>query len=139
MPSRWIEVVGWAALVLLGTATLLGVGSVVNYRLEQRELDARARGLTGGDLHRGEVAFVNYGCGSCHQITGVPSAQGLVGPPLSKIGDRAILAGRLENRPANLIRWIRDPQGVSPGTAMPNLGVTPSDARDIAAFLYTDS
>ena len=139
MLSRWINVVGWAALVLLGTALLVSVGFAVEYRLEQRELDDRARGLTGGDPRRGEVAFVNYGCGSCHQITGVSAAQGLVGPPLSKIGDRAILAGRLENRPANLIRWIRDPQGVSPGTAMPNLGVTPADARDITAFLYTDS
>jgi cytochrome c1 len=34
-------------------------------------------------------------------------------------------------------RWIRDPQHVSPGTAMPDLGVGEGDARDITAFLYT--
>ncbi len=30
-----------------------------------------------------------------------------------------------------------DPQGVEPGTAMPNLGVTATDAQDIAAYLFT--
>ena len=54
-------------------------------------------------------------------------------------GARAIIGGRLENRPANLIRWISNPQAVAPGTAMPNLNVKPADARDIAAFLYTNS
>jgi cytochrome c1 len=34
-------------------------------------------------------------------------------------------------------RWIRDPQHVAPGTAMPDLDVGARDARDIAAFLYT--
>ncbi|PRY20191.1 hypothetical protein CLV70_12572 [Pseudosporangium ferrugineum] len=30
-----------------------------------------------------------------------------------------------------------DPQAVEPGTAMPDLGVTSTDARDIAAYLFT--
>ena len=34
-------------------------------------------------------------------------------------------------------QWIRDPQQVSPGTAMPDLNVGEGDARDITAFLYT--
>ena len=33
--------------------------------------------------------------------------------------------------------WIRDPQQVSPGTAMPGLNVSQGDARDITAFLHT--
>jgi cytochrome c1 len=36
-----------------------------------------------------------------------------------------------------MMKWIVDPQAVSPGTAMPRLGVTPADSRDITAFLYT--
>jgi cytochrome c len=36
-----------------------------------------------------------------------------------------------------MIRWIRDPRAVDSLTAMPNTGVTPADARDIAAYLYT--
>jgi cytochrome c1 len=47
------------------------------------------------------------------------------------------LAGKLDNNPDNLQRWIRDPQSVTPGTAMPDLRVGQSDARDMTAFLYT--
>ena len=49
----------------------------------------------------------------------------------------SVLAGRLDNNPANLQTWIRDPQRASPGTAMPDLNVGERDARDISAFLYT--
>ena len=68
---------------------------------------------------------------------GVPGADGLVGPPLDRIASRTYLAGRLPNTPQNLLRWIRDPQGISPGTAMPPMGVSEKDGRDIAAYLYT--
>jgi cytochrome c1 len=60
-----------------------------------------------------------------------------VGPPLDNIGSRTMLVGRRPNTPANLMRWIRDPQGIEPGTAMPEQGVTEQDGRDIAAYLYT--
>jgi cytochrome c1 len=50
---------------------------------------------------------------------------------------RSYIAGQLVNSPDNLVRWIMDPQGVEPGTAMPNLGVVPVVARDMAAYLYT--
>jgi cytochrome c1 len=46
------------------------------------------------------------------------------------------IAGRLQNTPENLARWIKDPKGVDDKTAMPNLGLDDQDARDIAAFLY---
>jgi cytochrome c len=67
----------------------------------------------------------------------VRGANGLVGPPLDRIGARIYLGGALTNTPENLIRWIRDPRGVDPRTAMPSLGVGEQDARDIAAYLYT--
>ena len=53
------------------------------------------------------------------------------------VATRAIIAGHLANTPDNMQRWIRDPQQVSPGTAMPDLNVGEGDARDITAFLYT--
>jgi hypothetical protein len=34
------------------------------------------------------------------------------------------------------VRWIVDPAGVSPGTLMPDLGVTEAHAREMAAFLF---
>jgi len=61
-------------------------------------------------------------------------ATGLVGPPLD--GLRVIVGGHLANNPDNK-KWIRDPQHVSPGTAMPDLNVGERDACDITAFLYT--
>ena len=36
-----------------------------------------------------------------------------------------------------MIRWIQTPQEVDPKNAMPNMGVTDQDAKDIAAYLYT--
>jgi cytochrome c len=96
-----------------------------------------AAALTGGDPDKGMAAIGRYGCGSCHDIPGVRAAHGTVGPPLGGIAARAYLAGRLSNTPEHMIRWIRDPQQVARGTAMPEMGVTEGDARDIAAFLYT--
>jgi cytochrome c1 len=36
-----------------------------------------------------------------------------------------------------LITWLRDPQAIVPGNAMPNMGLQDQQARDIAAYLYT--
>ena len=81
--------------------------------------------------------FIQYGCGSCHGLKHVRRASGTVGPPLDGIAVRAIIGGKLDNSPANLQAWIRDPQRITPGTAMPDLHVGERDARDISAFLYT--
>jgi len=35
------------------------------------------------------------------------------------------------------VRWLRHTKEVDPMTAMPELGVTEQDARDIAAYLAT--
>jgi cytochrome c len=93
--------------------------------------------VAGGDARRGTRLIAHYGCGSCHVIPGVPGAQGGVGPPLTRFAERTYIAGALRNEPVALVRWIRFPQHVEPGTAMPDLGVTEQHARDIAAYLYT--
>jgi cytochrome c len=93
--------------------------------------------MTGGVASRGPAAIQRYGCSTCHTVPGVSGANGLVGPPLTQVGSRVYLAGRLQNTPDNMIRWIRDPQGVDDKTAMPNLGVTEIDAKDITSYLYT--
>ncbi len=90
-----------------------------------------------GDPKRGREALAGFGCGACHQIPGIRGARGRVGPPLTAFAGRSYIAGQLVNSPDNLIRWIVDPQAVEPGTAMPNLGVIPAVARDMAAYLYT--
>ncbi|HEU4648894.1 MAG TPA: cytochrome c oxidase assembly protein [Gemmatimonadales bacterium] len=104
---------------------------------DRESADSAARQLTGADPARGRAAVAAYGCGTCHSVRGVPGAVALVGPPLQGLGERAYIAGVLPNTPDNLARWIMDPQGVDPRTAMPNLGVTAADARAIASYLYT--
>ena len=97
----------------------------------------QAAQLVGGDAERGRAALRQYGCGACHSIPGVTGADGLVGPPLAGVGGRAYIAGVLTNTPEHLVRWIVNPVGVDPLTAMPMTGVSERQARDIATFLYT--
>ncbi len=60
----------------------------------------------------------------------------MVGPPLNCFYQRGYIAGRLPNNQDNRIKWIRNPQQIEPGTAMPDMGVKEKDASDIAAYLY---
>ena len=92
---------------------------------------------TGGDASHGMKVIESYGCGSCHTIPGIQGARGLVGPPLFFMGRRTMIAGEIPNIPENMVRWIKSPQSVEPGTAMPTLGLTDQEARDAAAYLYT--
>lgn len=70
-------------------------------------------------------------------IPGVTSSGPQVRPPLGGIRSRTLIAGVLANNPENLERWLRQTQQVKPMTAMPQMGVTAQDARDIAAYLGT--
>ncbi len=91
----------------------------------------------GGDAKRGHDVIVSKGCGSCHTIPGVAAANGLVGPPLFYFSRRTYVAGMLPNNPENLAKWVKAPESVVPGVAMPNLGLTDQQARDVAAYLDT--
>ena len=93
--------------------------------------------VIGGDARRGAELIQQFGCGGCHVVPGVDGARGDVGPPLTRFGERIYIAGMLRNTPPDLVRWLRDPQGVVPGNAMPNMGITDAQARDMAAYLYT--
>lgn len=126
--------------MLLLTAAIIIVGLVAimfDYLHQRHRLRVHAAAEVGGDPYRGEAMFIQYGCGSCHALKDVRGATGLVGPPLDGVALRVIIGGHLSNTPANMEHWIRDPQHVSPGTAMPDLGVGERDARDITTFLYT--
>lgn len=121
------------------TVRLLVVAAVLTTMLGACGRDLRTPPPQMPDAHpdRGARAIARYGCGSCHTIPGIRDADATVGPPLTRFAERGFIAGRLQNTPDNLVRWISDPQGVEPGTAMPDLRVTDEDARDIAAYLYT--
>ncbi len=90
-----------------------------------------------GDREHGRLALRQYGCGSCHRIPGVAAADGEGGPSLAGIARRVYLAGIVPNEPDHMVRWIRGPREIDPGTTMPDLQVPESHARDMAAYLYT--
>jgi cytochrome c len=90
-----------------------------------------------GDPLAGRVALARMGCAACHAIEGVRAAGGRVGPSLNDLRFRRYLAGRLPNTPDNAVRFILDPQGISPGSAMPDLRVVEAEARNMVAYLYT--
>jgi cytochrome c1 len=92
---------------------------------------------TGGSPRNGKQLIQHFGCGSCHTIPGVPGATATVAPSLEKLKSRQYLAGRLENKPENLEKWIRKPRSVDPKTAMPDVGLDEKQARDVAAYLYS--
>ena len=89
------------------------------------------------DPARGRTALHQYACPTCHEIPGIVGAVNEVGPPLKGIASRRYLAGVLPNTNENMVAWLRDPKAIAPGSAMPDLGVTERDARDMAAFLAT--
>jgi cytochrome c2 len=94
---------------------------------------------TAPDHRRGKLALTQYACQSCHMIPGVTGPQTFVGPDLDGLAQRTLVAGTLPRNEANLVRWLRAPHEVKPGTAMPDLGVTERDARDMAAYLLRAS
>ena len=105
---------------------------------EKREEHAQVRAVTGGgDSVRGKQLVTQYGCPSCHSIPGISGPKGVVGPPLDPLAQRTFIAGKVQNTPQNVIQWLQNPQSFDPANAMPNLGVTANDARDIAAYLFT--
>jgi cytochrome c oxidase subunit II len=86
---------------------------------------------------KGNDVFLSSGCGGCHTVRGTP-ADGTYAPDLTHIASRATLAaGTIANTPANLRRWIQDPQGIKPGNKMPALGLTAEDLDAVVAYLET--
>ena len=90
-----------------------------------------------GDAGRGLRLLSQYQCGSCHAIPEVPGAQGGIGGTLRAFGKRSYIAGHLPNSPTTLAHWIADPAALIPDTAMPDMGASDEDARDMAAYLLT--
>ena len=120
-------------IVAIGATSVLAACS----RLSSQQVRAAYITTGGGNARAGREAIRKYGCYACHTIPGVSGARGLVGPPLSGIGNRQYIAGELPNTPANLMKWIQHPHQVEAHTAMPEMNVSDQDSRDIAAYLYT--
>jgi cytochrome c2 len=127
----------WKASLSLAVTIAAAAGLAAQQHaaaLDKRRSVAEA--LAGGDARRGAQIYGASGCGACHALQSRGLPQGAVGPALTGLARRAYIAGRLTNGPDNLARWIADPQAVDPETAMPDVGLSSDQARDIAAYLY---
>jgi cytochrome c oxidase subunit 2 len=90
---------------------------------------------TGTQAIAGAVAIASLPCSSCHTIRGT-SLNGTRAPDLTHLASRtSIAAVTLTNTPANLRRWIADPNAVKPGVLMPTITVTPQTLDEIVAYL----
>jgi cytochrome c oxidase subunit II len=83
----------------------------------------------------GRNFFFAQSCANCHAIGGT-SAQATAGPDLTHLASRRQLAaGMLDNTPANLTRWLKNPQQIKPGCQMPNFGLNDNQLTQLAAYL----
>ena len=85
---------------------------------------------------RGKALLAAYGCTACHRIKGLQAGAGNAGPGLEHIAENSYIAGVLPNTTDAMVRWIVAPRRIIPGTAMPDLNVSPDEARAMAAYLY---
>lgn len=84
----------------------------------------------------GERLFIADSCASCHTIRGTSASYGAVGPDLTHLTTRTSLAAvTIPNTPAELERWILNPQAIKPGDRMPDLGLSRTAAGEIVAYL----
>jgi cytochrome c len=121
-------------LVFLAVGVVLAVAYILLERTSRIPITPEVS-VAGASVLRGHDLVVEYGCGTCHVIPGVKGAVGRVGPNLTAYGERTYIVGSYRNTPDLLSRWIAQPQQLEPGTAMPNLGVSATEARDMAAYL----
>jgi cytochrome c oxidase subunit II len=76
-------------------------------------------------LQRGQQLVAQKGCVACHTIDGYHPSFAVGGPDfpnLTNFGLRTTVgAAIVDNTPANLAAWLRDPQALKPGNRMPTL------------------
>ncbi|HEX3743597.1 MAG TPA: cytochrome c oxidase subunit II [Bryobacteraceae bacterium] len=85
----------------------------------------------------GQTRFGQLTCVNCHDVRGFHS-QKQFAPDLTHVASRKMLAAeRLQNTPANLRDWLRQPNVLKPGCLMPNLKLSDDDLNSVAAYLET--
>jgi cytochrome c len=124
--SYWTPTVRAMSILAMLFATLAACGDKPPQRV-----------VAGGDAVLGKRLVEQYQCGACHLIPGARAAAGTAGPPLSHFGRRSYIAGQFPNDDAHLMAWLVDPPSMKPGTLMPAQGVSPLEARHMAAYLVS--
>jgi cytochrome c oxidase subunit II len=83
----------------------------------------------------GRRVFETTACLNCHAVAGT-AANGRFGPDLTHLMSRATIAsGAADNTPANLRRWLEDPDSIKPGSLMPAMKVADADLDALVAYM----
>jgi cytochrome c oxidase subunit 2 len=95
----------------------------------------QAASLNAPQRQGGEL-FLRAGCGGCHSISGT-EARGSIGPSLTKLGTRRMLAaGALPMSEDNIARFIAHGPEIKPGNKMPPFMMfNPAELRALSAYL----
>ena len=128
----WWALCGRLAICTLAALAALGCADRIDY--------AKGAALSGGDPAAGKEKIILHDCHSCHVIPGVPES-GSRGPTLAHWATRRTIAGQWPNTPQSLQDFLEHPdrmlhaKGMKTEMAMPT--IKPSDAKDIAAYLFS--
>src|SRR4051794_3672173 len=86
--------------LLLAVAAGMAVGRLGTDQ-HRRDLDT-AVALSHANPTTGRQVILGAGCGACHEIPGIMTARGRIGPSLDGVAARAMVGGVLPNTPDNL-------------------------------------
>ncbi len=90
---------------------------------------------TGAAAVAGAQLMPTIACGGCHTVRGT-TMHGTFAPDLTHVGSRSgIGANVLANTPANLLRWLQNPQAVKPGCKMPQIPLPLQQQQELVAYL----
>ena len=126
----------WPVAGLAASVVVLSAGAGAKLWQLRHQSESTATAMAGGNPARAPELIRRYGCAGCHTIPSIPGGDGQVGGPLKDLRQRVYVGGVVTNSPDNLIQWIVSPQTFSPRTAMPASGISESEARDVATYLY---
>ncbi len=99
--------------------------------VREQSLPARASGA----ISEGRKIFERTACINCHTVAGT-AANGRFGPDLTHLMSRdTIASGAALNTPANLRRWIQNPNSIKPGSKMPAMGLSDPELDAVTQYM----
>jgi cytochrome c oxidase subunit 2 len=88
-----------------------------------------------GVRQKGAAIFQSKACVMCHTVRGT-SAGSRVGPDLTHFASRqSIASATLPMSRGNIAAWVVDPQGIKPGTSMPNVALAADQIDPLVSYL----
>jgi cytochrome c1 len=96
---------------------------------------------TPGQIAHGKRLVSDYGCASCHEISGIKKPENFA-PELSRIGSKPVtqlifLPGMQHTLPDYIAGKIRNPRAFSPGLKMPQYTFTPAQIDALTTALLS--